>query len=154
MAVRTVPAEVTSALVDPSRICASRNVRWCVFGARASSRGCATAQGRSDGSASASGAPSPPTRYAADVPPVARARHRYTYEEYLAYERDSELKHEYDDGEILAMAGGPRRHSALALRVGAAIDRVRQDGCNAFPSEGARARDRSRDLPGRDSRVR
>lgn len=65
---------------------------------------------------------------------VARARHRYTYDEFLAYERDSGMKHEYDDGEILAMAGGSRRHNALALRVGAALDRVRQ-GCHAFQSD-------------------
>ena len=31
-------------------------------------------------------------------------RHRYSYAEYLAYEQDSGLKHEYDNGEILAMA--------------------------------------------------
>jgi Uma2 family endonuclease len=35
-----------------------------------------------------------------------RLRPRYSYAEYLAYERDSELKHEFDDGEIVAMAGG------------------------------------------------
>jgi hypothetical protein len=28
----------------------------------------------------------------------------YTYEEYLAYERDSELKHEFEAGEILDLA--------------------------------------------------
>lgn len=62
-------------------------------------------------------------------------RHRYTYAEYLAYERDSELKHEYDSGEILAMAGGSRRHNALALRVGAALDAARERGCVAFQSD-------------------
>ncbi len=63
------------------------------------------------------------------------SRHRYTYEEYLAYERDSELKHEYEDGEITAMAGGSRRHNALALRVGAAVDTARKSGCVAFQSD-------------------
>lgn len=62
-------------------------------------------------------------------------RHRYSYDEYLAYERDSELKHEYDDGEIIAIAGGSRRHNALALRVGAAIDSSRKPGCTAFQSD-------------------
>jgi Uma2 family endonuclease len=62
-------------------------------------------------------------------------RHRYTYAEYLAYERDSVLKHEYDDGEILAMAGGSRRHNALALRVCAALDASRKSGCIAFQSD-------------------
>jgi Uma2 family endonuclease len=67
--------------------------------------------------------------------PEPRSRHRYTYEEYLAYERDSGLKHEYEDGEILAMPGDSRRHNALALRIGAALDRGRKTGCIAFQSD-------------------
>lgn len=65
------------------------------------------------------------------VPP----RHRYTYAEYLAYEQDSGLKHEYYDGEILAMAGGSRRHNALASRVSAALEGSRPEGCIAFQSD-------------------
>lgn len=64
-----------------------------------------------------------------------RFRHRYTYEEYLAYERDSGLKHEYEDGEIVAMAGGSRRHNALAFRIAAALDAARARGCNGFQSD-------------------
>ena len=62
-------------------------------------------------------------------------RHRYSYAEYLAYEQDSGLKHEYDDGQILAMAGGSRRHNALASRVSAALENGRQVGCVAFQSD-------------------
>lgn len=65
----------------------------------------------------------------------APSRHRYTYAEYLAYERDSGLKHEYDNGEILAMAGGSRRHSALASRITAALEQGRATGCVAFQSD-------------------
>jgi hypothetical protein len=50
------------------------------------------------------------------------SRHRYSYEEYLAYERDSEMKHEFVDGEIYAMTGGSRRHSALASTISAALE--------------------------------
>ncbi len=64
-----------------------------------------------------------------------RAHPRYTYGEYLTYERDSELKHEYDDGEIIAMAGGSLRHNALALRIGAALESSRKPGCTAFQSD-------------------
>jgi Uma2 family endonuclease len=67
--------------------------------------------------------------------PVRRPRHHYTYEEYVAYERDSGLKHEYDDGEILAMAGSSRRHNALASRVSAALEAARKPGCIAFQSD-------------------
>jgi Uma2 family endonuclease len=65
----------------------------------------------------------------------ARARHQHSYAEYLAYERDSGLKHEYDAGEILAMAGGSRRHNALASRVSAALEAGRRTGCVAFQSD-------------------
>jgi Uma2 family endonuclease len=64
-----------------------------------------------------------------------QARHRYAYEEYLACERDSGMKHEYDGGEIVAMAGGSRRHNALASRVSAALENARKPGCIAFQSE-------------------
>jgi Uma2 family endonuclease len=67
--------------------------------------------------------------------PLPHARHHYTYEEYLAYERDSDLKHEFDAGEILAMAGGSPRHSALASRISAAIENTRPPGCTAFQSD-------------------
>lgn len=63
------------------------------------------------------------------------SRHHYSYQEYLAYERDSGLKHEYDDGEIFAMAGGSRRHNALASRVSAALEAARADDCVAFQSD-------------------
>jgi Uma2 family endonuclease len=64
-----------------------------------------------------------------------RSRHRYSYEEYLAYERDSGMKHEYDDGEIYAMAGGSRRHNALASRISAALESARKPSCVAFQSD-------------------
>jgi Uma2 family endonuclease len=63
------------------------------------------------------------------------ARHHYTYAEYLTYERDSGMKHEYDDGEIVAMAGGSRRHNALASRVSAALETARRPECVAFQSD-------------------
>jgi len=65
----------------------------------------------------------------------ARSAHRYSYAEYLAYERDSALKHEYDEGEIRAMAGGSRRHNALGSRVSAALEAARGLGCVAFQSD-------------------
>ena len=63
------------------------------------------------------------------------ARDRYSYDEYLAYERDSGMKHEYDGGEIIAMAGGSRRHNALASRVSAALENARKPDCVAFQSD-------------------
>lgn len=39
---------------------------------------------------------------------------RMTEEEYLAFDRASEFKHEYHDGEVVAMSGGTVNHSTLA----------------------------------------
>lgn len=39
---------------------------------------------------------------------------RYTYDDYVAIELDSNTKHEFYDGEIYAMAGGGLDHSAIA----------------------------------------
>ena len=68
-------------------------------------------------------------------PSLGRTGHRYSYEEYVTYERDSGMKHEYDAGEIVAMAGGSRRHNAIASRVSAALENARQAGCVAFQSD-------------------
>ncbi len=62
-------------------------------------------------------------------------RHRFSYEEYLAYERDSGMKHEYDGGDIVAMAGGSRRHNALASRISGALENGRRPGSVAFQSD-------------------
>lgn len=67
--------------------------------------------------------------------PLPHARHHYTYEDYLALENDSELKHEFDDGEIFAMAGGSPRHSSLASRISAALENTRPSGCTPFQSD-------------------
>ena len=64
-----------------------------------------------------------------------RAGYRYSYDDYLAYERDSRMKHEYDAGEIVAMAGGSRRHNALASRISAALENARKPDCVAFQSD-------------------
>jgi Uma2 family endonuclease len=45
------------------------------------------------------------------------------------------MKHEYDSGEIIAMAGGSLRHNALASRVSAALESGRRPGCIAFQSD-------------------
>lgn len=66
---------------------------------------------------------------------MTHSRHRYTYDEYLAFERDSEMKHEFADGEIYAMAGGSLRHSALASRISAALESARPSDRIAFQSD-------------------
>lgn len=50
-----------------------------------------------------------------------QSHHDYTFADYLALERESEIKHEFDAGEMLAMSGGTARHSALAVNVAFAL---------------------------------
>lgn len=53
------------------------------------------------------------------------AKRRYTVAEYLELERASDVRHEFHDGEILAMAGGSVKHSRIAsntlIAVGGAL---------------------------------
>ena len=62
--------------------------------------------------------------------------HRYTYEDYLRLEEESPIRHEYLDGEIVAMAGGTPEHAALAMAVGRQLGN-QLDGtrCRVFSSD-------------------
>ncbi len=44
-----------------------------------------------------------------------------TYEEYLRFEESVDSRHEFIDGDILAMAGGTRRHAVLKSRLSARL---------------------------------
>jgi Uma2 family endonuclease len=66
--------------------------------------------------------------------PVGRHHHRYA--DYLALEEVSNVKHEYLDGEIYAMAGGTPDHAALAMAVGAAlVGQLGGKACRVFSSD-------------------
>lgn len=67
--------------------------------------------------------------------PVPQSHHDYTFADYLAIERDSEIKHEFDAGEILAMAGGTARHSVLAANIVTSLRNTRPPGCTVFQSD-------------------
>lgn len=62
--------------------------------------------------------------------------HRYTYEAYLEHESGSNVKHEFLDGEIYAMAGGSRQHTALAVAVSAFLHQeLRHKPCVVYSSD-------------------
>ncbi|HSO00309.1 MAG TPA: Uma2 family endonuclease [Candidatus Nanopelagicales bacterium] len=54
-------------------------------------------------------------------------RARMTPEEYLAFERASETKHEYADGETSAMAGGTREHSLISMNIARELGNLLRD---------------------------
>ena len=61
---------------------------------------------------------------------------RYTFAEYLEREAKSEVKHEYVNGEIFAMAGGTIEHSRLSVNVAAELrGALRGKPCNVFNTD-------------------
>lgn len=64
------------------------------------------------------------------------ARDHMTPEEYLAFERAADTKHEYHDGVVVAMAGGGMPHSALAMKLGSELtQRLKGRQCTVFNSD-------------------
>jgi Uma2 family endonuclease len=60
----------------------------------------------------------------------------YTWLEYLAIEAASNIKHEYLDGQIYAMAGGTPEHAALqAAVIGLLFPQLRGGACRAHGSD-------------------
>lgn len=63
-------------------------------------------------------------------------RLNYTYAEYLALEASSNVKHEFLDGQIYAMAGGTPEHAALAAAViGLLFPELRKGRCRAHDAD-------------------
>lgn len=63
-------------------------------------------------------------------------RRQHTFHDYLQLEEAANVKHEYLDGEIFAMAGGTPRHAALAMNVGTALNvQLRGKPCRVYSSD-------------------
>ncbi|MBX3438715.1 MAG: Uma2 family endonuclease [Planctomycetaceae bacterium] len=61
---------------------------------------------------------------------------RYTVNEYLALERASDVKHEFFDGEIFAMAGGSRAHNLISLNIASELRNALEDSpCEVYPRD-------------------
>ena len=73
----------------------------------------------------------------ANIAPMSTTARRvhYTYQEYLALEEGSSVRHEYLQGEIYAMAGGSPDHAALAARLIRALGAQLRPGCQVFTSD-------------------
>ncbi len=60
----------------------------------------------------------------------------WTVAEFLTYERASDSKHEYVDGEIYAMAGGSKNHNRIAASLCALLNaQLDESDCEAFLAE-------------------
>jgi Uma2 family endonuclease len=59
-----------------------------------------------------------------------------TVEDYLTFERASDVKHEYYAGQIFALAGASEQHNLIASSVVALLyGQVRKRPCNVYPSD-------------------
>ncbi len=60
----------------------------------------------------------------------------YSFRDYVRVEQDSQLKHEYLDGQIYAMAGGTAEHALLAMIVGGELMVALRGGrCRVYSSD-------------------
>jgi Uma2 family endonuclease len=67
---------------------------------------------------------------------IAYPRHEFSFADYLVFERNSEGKHEYFDGEIYAMGGGTVGHAILGAAVSAQLSRqLEGKPCRVYSSD-------------------
>jgi Uma2 family endonuclease len=63
-------------------------------------------------------------------------RHRYTFDDYLELEDVAQVRHEFFDGEIYAMAGGTPEHAAMAAAVTTILGRqLGSTPCRVYSSD-------------------
>ena len=66
----------------------------------------------------------------------AQIKPRLTVAEYLAFEAQSEIKHEYIDGELYDMTGGTDKHSRIAANIiGALFALISNPDCRVYTSD-------------------
>lgn len=71
---------------------------------------------------------------------------KMTVDEYLEFERDSEIRHEFIDGEIYAMAGASPSHNRIVLNLSVSMfDHVDSNGCEMFGENQRLALEKSTD---------
>lgn len=61
---------------------------------------------------------------------------KLTPAEYLEFERKSEERHEYFNGEIFAMSGAKRNHNVIAWNIGGELrQKLKGKNCEAYPAD-------------------
>jgi len=63
---------------------------------------------------------------------TAASTKRMSFKEYIAFEESTELRHEFEGGEVFAMAGGTPEHAAIAGAVFVAVANQLKNSCRAF----------------------
>jgi Uma2 family endonuclease len=94
--------------------------------------------------------PAPRACYGCEVEAILRLSRRATYADYLAAEQNSDCRHEFIDGVIVAMAGGSDEHNALTSRLAIVLGTRLTGTCRMYSPDqrfwiAARARGRYAD---------
>ncbi len=64
------------------------------------------------------------------------SRHHHSYKDYLDIEYMSQIKHEYIDGEVIAMTGGSPDHAAIGINISTALNvQLRGKPCRVYSSD-------------------
>ena len=64
---------------------------------------------------------------------MGQAQKKWTSEEYLAFERHAEKKHEFYEGEMFAMSGASKAHNRISWNLVSLLDpQIRAQGCEGF----------------------
>ena len=67
---------------------------------------------------------------------ASRTQRRYTLDDYLSVEEMGSVRHEYLNGEILAMAGGTPEHAALSAAILVLLGKKLEGGpCRPYSSD-------------------
>ena len=67
---------------------------------------------------------------------VSKLKPRLSVQEYLVWEAENEIKHEYIDGEVFAMSGGTGKHSSIMINITVAIGlKLGNSRCSLHSSE-------------------
>jgi hypothetical protein len=67
---------------------------------------------------------------------LAESKKYYTVEEYLTFEREALEKHEYIDGEIIAMAGATRKHNLIGTNTTFVLmSQLRGGSCEVYVND-------------------
>ena len=74
---------------------------------------------------------------------------RYSVKDYLANELKADVRHEYVEGHVYAMAGGTRRHNRITMNAGSRLlDAARGGNCEVYQSDmKVRVQNQVSDLP-------
>lgn len=67
---------------------------------------------------------------------TAEPKHKLTVEEYLTLEKESDIRHEYIDGEVYAMVGASENHLTISMNISVSLgSQMMQRDCRLYAND-------------------